>query len=289
VRIESRLHGQQHREIGDIPGHRPEHTHGRQPGIRRVRRDATDAGAKAIDAVPPGRIAQASAIVGSVRQRHHAQSECHRCAPAAAARRARCVVGVARRAEHRVECVRPEPKLRHVGLADEDCARPAQPRHHERVRRRHEILQYRRPHRRADALDVLEVFYGMRKSVQRPERFTASELHVPLACLRKQPTPILNRDHGVHAGVELLDMVEIRRHHLDARDSTAVNRRSEGGGIHQDQIVHDGLSMTSPQCQGEPGRPASRTHRNPDSSPQARHCSGRGRISSGGPRGVRVS
>ena len=67
-------------------------------------------------------IAQRAAQVGAVGERQHAAGERRRRAAAAAAAGLREVVGVARRAENRVESLRAGAELRRVGLADHDRA-----------------------------------------------------------------------------------------------------------------------------------------------------------------------
>ncbi len=88
---------------------------------------------KADDVAERGGIAQRSAGVAAVGDRHHAAGERHRGAAAAAAAGLRQVVRIARRAEDRVERLRPGAELRRVGLADRDRAGRAHPRDDRRV------------------------------------------------------------------------------------------------------------------------------------------------------------
>ena len=163
------LHAQQHREVGHVARHRAEHAHRWKPGVASVGRHAADAGAETVDVVPGGGIAQAAAVIAAVGDRQHAQRQRDRRAAAAAAGRARLVVGVARDAVHLVIGVRAEPEFRRVGLADEDRAGLAQPFDHDAVGGRNGVLEDRRAEGVRKILDGGEILHREGKAVQRSE------------------------------------------------------------------------------------------------------------------------
>ena len=79
-------------------------------------------------------LAQASAIVGSVRERQHAQCERHRRAAAAASCRATEVVGIAGRTVNGIVGMGAQSELGRIGLANEYCSCAAQALDHAHAR-----------------------------------------------------------------------------------------------------------------------------------------------------------
>src|SRR5579863_7985721 len=108
--------------------------------------------------------------------------------------------------------MRPKTKFRRIRFADYDCARGAQPLNHEAVRSRNKVLQDRRSLRRSNALDRLQVLYGMGKSVKRTDQVAAGKMGIAFARLCQQSFPILKRHDSVYFGIDPLDMIEIGRH-----------------------------------------------------------------------------
>jgi hypothetical protein len=67
----------------------------------------------------------------------------------------------------------------------------------------------------------------MRKSVERPHRFAPRKLCVAVLGLAEETGAILQRDDGIHLGIERLDAIEMRVHHLHARHlAGAIRPRS---------------------------------------------------------------
>ena len=60
---------------------------------------------------------------------------------------------------------------------------------------------------------------------------------VTFARLREQLSAILKRNDGVYLRIDLLDVVEIRGHDLNAGDSACVNRAGETCSIHHHEII----------------------------------------------------
>ena len=114
-------------------------------------------------------------------------------APGAAARAARAlghVVRVQGRAVHRVVGVRAHAELGHVGLADRDRARAAQPLDQDRVLRRHQTLEDRRAQRERETDRGLQILERHGKAVQRADRLAAREpgrRHPPARGRRRRP------------------------------------------------------------------------------------------------------
>ena len=127
------------------------------------------------------------------------------------------VVRIARRAEHGVERLRSGAELRRVRLADGDRAGRADPRHDERVARRHVVAVERRAARRADARRVDEILVRDRQAVQHAERAAARRsLRRPCAA---SAIALLGdeRDDGVDLRVDALDLRQVRGHDLARR------------------------------------------------------------------------
>src|SRR5208282_2386892 len=75
-----------------------------------------------------------------------------------------------------------------------------------------------------DAPGRLEILDGMRKAVHPAETIAASQLRVALSGLVEQVLARQERNDRVDARVQALDTIEIRIHHLDARDLLRPDR-----------------------------------------------------------------
>ena len=110
------------------------------------------------------------------------------------------------------------------------------PLDHHAVGRRHEILQDRRALGHRHALDRGEVLHRLGKAVQRADVRTLGKLGVARARLGEKCRAVAQRDDRVDRGIELLDLVEIGGHHLDAGHLPRADRAGERDGIHHHDI-----------------------------------------------------
>ena len=115
---------------------------------------------------PPDR----AAAVGAERQRRHAARDRRDGAAARSAGRQRRVPGVARRAEERVVGVALQGQLGDIGLAEDDGAGAAQPRHRQLVGVRNEVGVEPRAPGRAQAPDEQVVLDRHRNAVEGAQR-----------------------------------------------------------------------------------------------------------------------
>ena len=188
ARIETGLRGQQHGHVLDRAAHRPfdrELLHedlGRRP-------EGHHAGGRpqAVDIAEGGRVADRAAEVAAVGHRQHARRQRRGGTAAAAADRLGQVVGVDRGAVDRVDGVRAERELRHVGLADDDGAGALGALDDDRVFLRHVVLQERRARGGGDADGGGRVLDRVRQAVHPAQVFAAGELAVALGCLSQSP------------------------------------------------------------------------------------------------------
>ena len=116
------------------------------------------------------RVADRAAEVGAEPERRHPARDRRRLAAGGAAGRARRIVRVGGRAEQRVHRVPPARELRDVGLAEQDRARRAHPRHRHAVRVADVVGEQLRAVGRAHAGDRERVLARERHAVQRPAR-----------------------------------------------------------------------------------------------------------------------
>ena len=151
----------------------------RPRGRGRPHRHAARRRPQADDAAEAGGIAERAAHVAAVGDRQHAARERDRRAAAAAAAGLGQVVRIQRRAEHRVERLRSGAELRRVRLADDDRAGAAARRStSSESSAGHEVLEDRRPERRADAFGRLQILVRDRQAVQRTDGVAVGELLV---------------------------------------------------------------------------------------------------------------
>ena len=145
-------HRQQQVEVGGAAGHRPEHV---DVGVGRAAADAVEVAAlgdHAVARLEPERAAAVrrdahrAADVGAELERREAGGDRRRRAARRAARDARDVPRVVRRAEELVEALHVARPARQVGLAEDDGAGLAQPGHRRRVVRRARGRSARPPH-----------------------------------------------------------------------------------------------------------------------------------------------
>ena len=166
-------------------------------------------------------------------------------AAAAAAARPREVVGIARRAEDRVERLRSGAELRRVGLAEGDRAGGANPRDDGRVLRRHVIAVEGRAPGRANAGRVHEIFVRHGQAVQHADRPAARDDLVGTRRVGHRPLGH-ERDDRVDLRVDALDLRQVRGHHLARRNLLRAQQRGEFDRAEErDLIVHlTGLAST---------------------------------------------
>jgi len=122
---------------------------------------------------------------------------------------------------------------------------PALPLHRWGVLVRNEVLEDRRTRGRPDALDPEQVFYRVRKAMQRPHDLAARHLGVALKGLCDQGRPVLQGHDCIDLGVQPLDLVEIGAHHLDAGNCTRGDRFAQGMSFHQNDV---GARPPRPSC-----------------------------------------
>ena len=216
-------------------GDRPVAAHRRQERVP-TRGDASVGGTQAEDVVEGGRVAQRAHEVAPVRDGEHAERHRHGGPAAAAAGRPGLVVSVERGAVDRVEGVRPQRELRHVGPADDDRAGGPHPLDDDGIDGGDEVLEGWGAVRADDAADRLEVLDGLRHAVQPSPPFAAGDLRVTLRRLPQQPVPGLSRDDRVHVRVHRVDVIEKGRHDLDTGHAPGPNGVGEGDTLEHDDV-----------------------------------------------------
>jgi len=97
-----------------------------------------------------------------------------------------------------------------------------------------EVLEDWRSRGHANAFDGHQILHGQWKAMQRPHQLAAPNLPVPLLRLRKQLRAVLQGDYGVDPRIEFFDVIEIRRHHFDARRLPGADCIAERGGVQHD-------------------------------------------------------
>src|SRR5208283_2783865 len=102
----------------------------------------------------------------------------------------------------------------------------------------------------ADARGRLEVFDCMRKSVHPAKMLAARELRVAVLRLIEQGFTRLQRDDRVDARVKAFDLIEVRGHHLDARDLFRFDRarKRDRVEIYNIRHAHDFILARSHFC-----------------------------------------
>ncbi len=232
-------HGEQQREVADVAGHRAADRRGLPLVVERPLRHPAQRRAQADDAAERRGVAQRPAHVGSVGQRDHAGGQRARRAPAGPARGPRRVDGVQRRAEDRVERVRPGRELRDVGLAEDHDAGPADPLDQELVGVGDVVGAQRRAVRRAPAGDRVGVLEREREPVQRAHRGTGRQLLVG----RRGTGPgalLVQRDDRVEPGVALGDPGQVQVEQLARGDAARADGvRLVAGGRVDGQVGHE--------------------------------------------------
>src|SRR5208283_6173263 len=145
-------------------------------------------------------------------------------AAAAAAAGLRLIVRVERSAKDGIVGLRSQAKLRDVCFPDNYPARKPDSLDHDRVRSRNKIFEQWRAHRGANAPGRLEILDRMRKAVHPAKMLAASQLRVASFGLVEQMLTRQKRNDRVDARVQAIDVIEIRVHHLDARDPLRLDR-----------------------------------------------------------------
>ena len=175
------------------------------------------------------RIADRAADVGAELERREAGRERARRAARRSPGAARRVPGIVRLAEHRVVALHVAGVDRQVGLAEDDGARGAQPRHRHGVLSRHELSELGRPRRRAQSRGLVGVLDRHRQTVKRPAQLAARDLFVGRRGVAARALEV-ERDHQIERAVVPLDARRQRVERLAARDPALADRGRERGG-----------------------------------------------------------
>ena len=232
ARIVARLNRQQLRQVGDAARHRPFGAELAHPHVaRRPERHAAGARAHTEDVVPRGGVAQRAHEVGAVGNGQQALRQRHCRAAARTAGADARVPGIGRGAEQRVEGVRAETELGHVGLADDDAACGLHARRHQAVLRGHGVFQQRAAVGGGEADRVAGVLDRLRHAVQPAApsflRSAAREFGVARVGLLQQGVVACQVDDGVERRVEAVDAREVGLHDLAARQRACADRRRQ--------------------------------------------------------------
>jgi hypothetical protein len=152
------------------------------------------------------RNAQRAADIGAERQRPETGSERRGRAARRAARRARPVPRIVRRPVDVVVALPVAEAARHIGLAENDCARRLEAAHGKRVFPRDEVLGRGYAPGRRQSGDVIGFLDRDRHAEQRPT-LAARERRIRLSRRLAGAGEIAHR-HGVQVAVERLDPVD---------------------------------------------------------------------------------
>ena len=128
------------------------------------------------------------------------------------------VVGVARRAEQRVERLRARAEFRRVGLADDDRAGAAHAVDVELVRCRDEVAVQRGAERRAQPARQAQILDRDRQAVQRAGELAGRELAIGRSRVGEQLPGGAKRHDRVDRRVDALDLRQECAHDLDGRE-----------------------------------------------------------------------
>ena len=139
------------------------------------------------------------------------------------------IVRIQRRTEHRVEGLRSRAELRRVRLADDDRAGVTEPLDEQRILGRHEIPVDRRPECRPDPVGGLQILVRDRQAVQRPDLPAVGQVFIgePRALHRLIGD---QRDDGVDAGIDALDLREVGADHVPRRQLLGADQTRELDG-----------------------------------------------------------
>ena len=154
------------------------------------------------------------------------------------ARRARGVVGVARRAENGVVGLRAQPELGHVGLGRQHRARRPDARHERRVGLGHPVGEHGRALGEPQPLGLGEVLHREGHAVEPPARAPGGELGVPLPGLAQERLLGPHRDDRVGPPIVPLDGVEAGAHRLDGGELAGVDGAGEPDRAHLHRPAH---------------------------------------------------
>ena len=221
-------HGARHRSVGgNLVEEKVAHGIARYPPETR---------SEAVDVAEGGRIAQRTHRVGAVRERHQARRQRGRRAAARPAGGLRQIVGIARHAADGIEAVRSQAEFGRVGLADQDRAGGPDARGKQFVLVGYMIAEDRRAVRGANARGLDQILDGEGQAVQRP----LVGCCVSRSRLRQQIIAWAKRDDRVDGGIDAVDAVEERRHHLDAGNLAGRYGPREGFGVEGRDVGHAG-------------------------------------------------
>lgn len=156
------------------------------------------------------------------------QSHCR--ATAAAPCRESRVVGITRRAEHRVERVRTQAPLRRIGFANDDTALGFEPLHQQCVLRGNVVAQQHRAAGGGNARHVDQVFESQRYAMQPAAGMATRQFLVTHIGLSQQQVVGLQTDHGVEARIHHSNAIQKSLHHLAARVLPRMNGLRQGAG-----------------------------------------------------------
>ena len=208
TRVRTCNRAQQERHVGHGARHRALDAQRRPRGRRWPCRHASRRRPHADDAAEARGIAERAAHVAAVGNRQHPGRERDRRAAAASAAGPGAVMRIQRGSEHRIERLRAGAELRRVRLADDDRARLPQALDDQRVFRRNEVLENRRPERRPDAFGRLQILVRDRQAVERTDEAAVGEILVGLPCVIKRL--IGNQGHDrVQSRIDALDLREV--------------------------------------------------------------------------------
>ena len=105
-----------------------------------------------------------------------------------------------------------------------------------RVGGRHEILEDARALGGADALGRSQVLDRLGQAVHPAANLAASKLFVARPGLRDEIAAVLQRHDGVDLGIERVDVVEVRVHHLDAGYLLCLDRARQRQRVHHHNV-----------------------------------------------------
>ena len=207
-------HAQEKSAVTHIARHGTANAQGEPSQSRRRIRHAPRRRANANHVAKVGRVAQRTAHITTVRERHHAARQRNRAATCASATSLGQVVRIQRRPENRIERLRTQAPLRHIGFADDNSACFFLALDHQTILIRNIFRVQRRSVCRSNALGKVQIFHAHRKTMQRAKPIPFRDGFVRGQSLRHQLFFRNQRDNRIDLGIDTRDLPEMRLHHL---------------------------------------------------------------------------
>ena len=225
ARVPTGLSSEQGGDVADRSSHRPVGGDAANPTLGRGPvGDTTVAGAETEDVVPGRRVPQRAAVVAAIGDGEKSMGQGGRRTTAGATGRMVGGVCVGGRSEDRVERVRAEAELGHVGFADHDAPGGPHPLGEQTVVLGAELGEQGRARGRRESGRVVEILDRLGDAVHPAARQVGGEFGVAFVGLLEQRVVGGEVDDRVGGGVESVDAVEVGGHHLTARHQPGVDR-----------------------------------------------------------------